>query len=148
MMDTGEGVPPGLLESTVASLAESDRLAERWHEAENGRLRYAYCPRFVLSCTSDLLRSVAARTRANGLIVHTHASEQRAEVDAVRRLLGAPNIQVLASFGLGGPETCLAHCVWPELQEMEVLAQGGAHVVHCPSCNLKLGSGIAPIVDY
>jgi 5-methylthioadenosine/S-adenosylhomocysteine deaminase len=148
MMDSGEGVPAGLLESTVASLCESDRLAERWHEAEGGRLRYAYCPRFVLSCTPDLLRSVAARTRANDLIVHSHASEQREETDAVRRLLGAPNIQVLADNGLGGPETCLAHCVWPEPREIELLSQGGANVVHCPSCNLKLASGIAPIVDY
>jgi cytosine/adenosine deaminase-related metal-dependent hydrolase len=148
MMDTGDGVPPRLLESTAASLCESDRLAERWHEAESGRLRYAYCPRFVLSCTPDLLRSVAARMRVNGMIVHTHASEQREETDAVRKLLGAPNIQILTDLGLVGPETSLAHCVWPEPREMELLEKGGTHVVHCPSCNLKLGSGIAPIVDY
>lgn len=149
MMDVGEGVPPGLLEETYASLDESDRLASAWHGAEGGRLRYAYSPRFVLSCTTELLRGVAERARSHPeTVIHTHASEQRDEAEAVRTRFGAPNIQALADLGLVGQRTCLAHCVWPEPQEVDVLLDGGAHVVHCPSCNLKLGSGIAPIVDY
>lgn len=149
MMDTGDGVPPGLLEETRASLDESDRLASAWHGAEDGRLRYAYCPRFVLSCTRELLRCVAERARAQPeVLVHTHASEQRDEADAVRARLGVSNLQALADLGLLGPQTCLAHCVWPEPREVDLLLDSRAHVVHCPSCNLKLGSGIAPVVDY
>src|SRR5687768_2754736 len=59
MMDAGHGMPAGLRETTQESLAESDRLRERWHGAENGRLRYAYAPRFVLSCSPELLDQVA-----------------------------------------------------------------------------------------
>jgi 5-methylthioadenosine/S-adenosylhomocysteine deaminase len=148
MMDTGEGIPPGLRETADGSLAESEALAGRWHGGAGGRLRYAYCPRFVLSCSTALLRAAGQRAGAAGLLVHTHASEQLDEVAAVRRRLGAPNIRALAALGLAGGNACLAHCVWPEPDELDVLAAGGATVVHCPSSNLKLGSGIAPLGAY
>jgi cytosine/adenosine deaminase-related metal-dependent hydrolase len=148
MMDSGAGVPPGLLEDRAISLQGSDRLAARWHGAEQGRLRYAYCPRFVLSCTPPLLREVADRAGASGLLVHTHAGEQQAEAQAVRQQYGKTSVQLLANSGLLGPRTCLAHCVWLAADEADLLAGNGAHVVHCPSCNLKLGSGVAPVADY
>jgi cytosine/adenosine deaminase-related metal-dependent hydrolase len=148
LMDAGDGVPPGLLEGTAVALLESDKLADRWHEREGGRLRYAYSPRFALTATFDLLRSVGARARANQMLVHTHASEQREETDLVRQRFGVSNIQLLANLGLAETNACFAHCVWPEPEEFEVLASGGASVVHCPSCNLKLSSGVAPIAEY
>jgi 5-methylthioadenosine/S-adenosylhomocysteine deaminase len=148
LMDAGDGVPAGLLQSTAVALRESDRLAVEWHEREDGRLRYAYSPRFVLTASYDLLRSVGARARASQMLVHTHASEQREETEIVRQRFGVPNIQLLDNLGLADTNACFAHCVWPEPQEFDVLASGGASVVHCPSCNLKLGSGAAPIRDY
>lgn len=148
MMDRGDGVPRGLLEETGASLAESDRLAARWHGQEGGRLRYAYCPRFALTCSRELMRAVADRAATDGFVAHTHASEQRDEAEAVRSAFGASNIRLLVELGLGGPRACLAHCVWPEPGEAALLAASGGSVVHCPSCNMKLGSGIAPIADY
>jgi cytosine/adenosine deaminase-related metal-dependent hydrolase len=148
LMDAGDGVPQGLLEPTAVALRDNDRLADKWHEAENGRLRYAYSPRFVLTATYDLLRSIGARARANNLLVHTHASEQRDEVEVVRQRFGTSNIRLLANLGLADTNACFAHCVWPEPEEFDVLASGGATVVHCPSCNMKLGSGAAPIAEY
>jgi len=148
LMDAGDGVPAGLLEPTAVALRDNDRLADTWHEASGGRLRYAYAPRFVLTTTLDLLRSIGARARANNLLVHTHASEQREETDIVRQRYGVPNIRLLANLGLAETNACFAHCVWPEPEEFDVLASGGATVVHCPSCNMKLGSGAAPIADY
>jgi 5-methylthioadenosine/S-adenosylhomocysteine deaminase len=148
LMDTGEGVPAGLLEPTAVALRDNDRLADTWNEQADGRLRYAYSPRFVLTATFDLLRSVSARARANHILVHTHASEQREETDLVRQRFGVPNIQLLANLGLAETNACFAHCVWPEPEEIDVLASGGASVVHCPSCNMKLGSGAAPIAAY
>ncbi len=148
LMDTGDGVPPGLLETTAVALRENDRLADAWHEQADGRLRYAYSPRFVLTATFDLLRSIGARARANEILVHTHASEQREETDLVRQRFGVPNIQLLANLGLAETTACFAHCVWPEPEEYDVLSSGGASVVHCPSCNMKLGSGAAPIAGY
>jgi len=148
LMDAGDGVPQRLLEPTAIALRDNDRLADKWHEAENGRLRYAYSPRFVLTATYDLLRSIGARARANNMLVHTHASEQRDEVDVVRQRFGTSNIRLLANLGLADTNACFAHCVWPEPDEFDVLASGAATVVHCPSCNMKLGSGAAPIAEY
>ena len=148
MMDAGDGVPAGLLETTPVALRDSDQLARDWHEREGGRLRYAYSPRFVLTATYDLLRSVGARARADNMLVHTHASEQREETDLVRQRFGVSNLRLLANLGLADTNACFAHCVWPEPEEFDVLASGGASVVHCPSCNMKLGSGAAPVAEY
>src|SRR5436305_8212810 len=96
MMDASDPlIPAGLRESTSASLDESARLAKQWHGAANGRLRYAYAPRFVLSCTDELLREVGVQAKARGLGIHTHASENTAEVALVRARFGKPNIEVL-----------------------------------------------------
>jgi cytosine/adenosine deaminase-related metal-dependent hydrolase len=148
LMDTGDGVPAGLLESTAVALRDNDRLADTWHGRERGRLRYAYSPRFVLTASFDLLRSIGARARLNNVLVHTHASEQREETDIVRQRFGVSNIQLLVNLGLAETNACFAHCVWPEPEEIDVLSSSGATVVHCPSCNMKLGSGAAPVAEY
>lgn len=148
MMDAGDGVPEGLRERTRESLAESERLLARWHGAGEGRLRYAFAPRFILSCSEGLLRSVADLSRARGVLVHTHASENLDELVAVRaRSGGAGNVAHLARLGLAGPHVCLAHCIWVDDAELNLLAQTHTRVLHCPSSNLKLGSGIAPVPE-
>lgn len=145
MMD-GPDVPPGLAETTAASLAESRRLAARWDGAEDGRIRYGYAPRFVLSCTDELMREVAADAAARGLWVHTHSSENRTEVEIVRaRSGGLGNVAHLATLGLRGPKTVLAHCVHLDPDEVVELGAAGTRVAHCVSSNLKLGSGIADV---
>jgi 5-methylthioadenosine/S-adenosylhomocysteine deaminase len=146
MMDMGEGVPARMRESTQQSIGESDALRARWQGRADGRIGYAYAPRFVLSCTEELLREVAARVH-HGARLHTHASEQQAEIEVVRRERGLDNILYLESLGLFGPRAALAHCVHATDQERTRLAARGTHVVHCPSSNLKLASGIAPIPE-
>jgi 5-methylthioadenosine/S-adenosylhomocysteine deaminase len=147
MMDVSRGLPAGLRESTKQSLAESDALLERWHEKGGGRLRYAYAPRFVLSCTEPLLEEVAARARANGVPIHTHASENQNELEAVRERCGMDNVAYLNHLGISGPNVALAHCVWLTAREQRLLADTGTHLLHCPSSNLKLASGIAKIPE-
>jgi 5-methylthioadenosine/S-adenosylhomocysteine deaminase len=147
MMDEGAGVPKGLQESTRASLDDSLALLERWHGEANGRLRYAFCPRFALSCTDELMREVARLSREKGVRVHTHASENRKEIDAVRARFGQDNIRALSELGLGGPHVTLAHAVWLSAEERELLARERTCVCHCPSSNLKLASGIAEVPE-
>jgi 5-methylthioadenosine/S-adenosylhomocysteine deaminase len=146
MMDAGVGVPPRLLEPTRRSIDDADALSARWHGRADGRLRWAYAPRFVLSCTEELLREVGARVH-RGARLHTHASEQEAEIALVRQHCGSDNIIYLESLGLAGPRAALAHCVHVSDDERRRLAASGTHVVHCPSSNLKLGSGIAPVPE-
>jgi cytosine/adenosine deaminase-related metal-dependent hydrolase len=148
MMDAGQGVPKGLKEATADSLAESLRLLERWHGAEGGRLRYAFAPRFVLSCTEELLRAVAREARARpGVRIHTHASENATETDVVRQKVGRDNVAYFHELGLTGPHATFAHCVWLTSEEQRLLKESGTVVCHCPASNLKLASGIAKVPE-
>lgn len=148
MMDADADVPARLKERTVDSLDESLALRARWHGAANGRLRVALAPRFAVSCTRELLESVAAVSAEHGALVHTHASEAREEIDIVRRLSGGlSNLAYLDAVHLASPRLCAAHCVWVDEAEQAVLAEHDVKVMHCPGSNLKLGSGLAPVTE-
>jgi cytosine/adenosine deaminase-related metal-dependent hydrolase len=144
-MDTGNGVPPGLLEDREESLVQAEELGSRWHGAASGRLRYAVAPRFVLSCSAELLAAAVAMARSHGYLLHTHSSENAQETRAVRELTGRGNAEFLSDIGLAGPDTVLAHCVHLDEGEVHLLAEKRTGVAHCPGANLKLGSGIADV---
>jgi 5-methylthioadenosine/S-adenosylhomocysteine deaminase len=80
-------------------------------------------------------------------MVHTHASENKDEIQLVERETGRRNIEYLYDVGLAGPNVMLAHCVHVDSEEMEILSRSGTHVAHCPSSNLKLGSGFAQVFE-
>ena len=147
MMDEGAGAPATLLEETDASLGESLALLDRWHGADRNRIRYAFCPRFALSCSEGLLERVRDAARHHEVLIHTHASENRAEVAQVLASRACRNVTYFDSLGMTGPKLLLAHCVWLDDAEIEILARTGTRVCHCPSSNLKLGSGIAAIPE-
>ncbi|MFZ5438789.1 MAG: 5'-deoxyadenosine deaminase [Myxococcota bacterium] len=147
MMDAGQGVPAGLRETTEASLTESLALIERWHGKENGRLRYALAPRFVLSCTEGLLRKVQDLALERGVRIHTHASENPTECDVVREKTGMDNVSYFHHLGLLGKHTTLAHCVWLTAEEQKLLRETHTNVAHCPSANFKLASGTAKVPE-
>ncbi|MCA1564825.1 MAG: 5'-deoxyadenosine deaminase [Acidobacteria bacterium] len=147
MMDAGDDVPAELFEQTDDSIRESLALVEEWHGRAGGRVRACFAPRFAVSCTRGLLEQVARLSRERGVLVHTHASENRTEIEMVERATGMRNIEYLSSLGLAAPHVALAHCVHLNGDELDLLARTGTHVLHCPSSNLKLGSGIAPIVE-
>ena len=148
MMDASDDAPSRLREQTSRSIDESLALKKRWDGAANGRLRAAFAPRFAVSCSRDLLESVAALSAREHTLVHTHASESRDEVEVVRRLSGGfSNLEYLADTGLATSRLCAAHCVWVTEREQELLAERDVKVLHCPGSNLKLGSGIAPVAE-
>ena len=147
MMDGGDDVPAGLHEKTEDSIRESLALLEEWHGRDGGRVRGCLAPRFAVSCTEGLLRSVARLARERGVMVHTHASENRSECEMVLRETGMRNVEYLDSVGVSGSHVMLAHCVHLSDAEMNLLASAGTHVAHCPSSNMKLGSGVAPIAE-
>ncbi len=147
MMDKGDEVPEGLREQTEASIEQSLELLERWHGRANERIRYCFAPRFAVSCTRELLERVARLARERGVMVHTHASENKDEIAMVERDTGRRNIEYLSDVGLTAPHVLLAHCVHLDESEMEILRATGTNVAHCPSSNLKLGSGLARVAD-
>jgi len=146
MMDAGLGVPKSMQESRTSSLKESLRLAEKWDGAAGGRLGYCFCPRFILSCSERLLRDVAREAERRGLRVHSHVAEHPGEKAEVRAALGMDDVDALAEWGLAGPHVVLAHGVQLTRAQMKKVAKAGTRIVHCPSANMKLASGIADVV--
>jgi 5-methylthioadenosine/S-adenosylhomocysteine deaminase len=147
MMDADDAVPPRLMEATTRSIDESVAIAKRWHGRANGRLRAAFAPRFAVSCSRELLEAVAVLAAEHDLVIHTHASENRDEIALIKARTGKKNIDYLAATGLTSKHLCLAHCVWVDDAEQALLAERDVKVLHCPGSNLKLGSGLAPVVE-
>ena len=145
LMDDPDTTPAYLRAPAREGLAETERLREAWHGGEAGRLRVAVQPRFAVSCTDGLLRAAAELSRDRDLVLHTHASENRAECALVERRTGLSNVAYLDSVGLLTPRACVAHAVHVDDNDFRILAGRGASVVHCPSSNLKLASGVSPV---
>ena len=147
MMDYGVGVPKALMENTEESIKESVRILKAWHGKGSGRIQYAFAPRFVVSCTEELLLRVKDLAKEYDVAVHTHASENRGEIELVQKDRGMRNIKYLHKLGLTGEKLVLAHCIWLDDEEMKILAETGTHIAHCPNSNMKLASGIAKIPE-
>ena len=138
-------VPPALLDDADA-IATSARLIERWHGV--GRLGYAVTPRFAI--TSSAAQLSAAGTlleRYPGVLLHTHLSENAAEIERLRTLFPAARdyVDVYERHGLVGERSVFAHGVHLCERERRRLAERGAAVVFCPSSNLFLGSGLCDL---
>jgi guanine deaminase len=129
------------------SVAESSRLAGRWHGADGGRLGYAVTPRFAVSCTPDLLRISAALARDLGCWWQTHLAEDPAECDEVRRLFpdSRDYVDVYEQAGGLGPRSILAHAIHLSPSEEARIAASGARIAHCPTSNLFLAAGVMPL---
>jgi len=147
MMDKGDEVPPQLHENTRASIDESVALIEKWQGRANGRIRCCFAPRFAISCTHELLSEVSQLAKKHGVMIHTHASENKSECEIVESETGKRNVAYLDSLGISGAHVVLAHCVHLATEEMETLARTKTNVAHCPSSNLKLGSGLARVAE-
>ena len=132
---------------TEEELKGAERFFSEWHMAEEGRIRVSLGPHATYTCSAELLKRSAEAARSRGLILHTHLSETREEVEEVRRRIGLSPPEYLEELGVLGSNVLAAHGVWLEEGEMDVLARRGASVVHCPASNLKLASGIAPVPE-
>ncbi|MCA9628915.1 MAG: amidohydrolase family protein [Myxococcales bacterium] len=145
LMDQGSQVPARLKETTAQSLRDAERLADTWEKHDSGRIRYAWIPRFILSCSEAQIRGAIQRAHDRGALFHTHAAEHPGEKRAVREAVGGDDVDVLRRWGMRGPRASIAHGVQLTSRQMRQLAKDQVGVVHCPSANLKLGSGIARV---
>lgn len=93
MMDYGDEVPVVMQEDTGQSIQESVDLLEKWHNHDNGRIKYAFSPRFVVSCSEELLKGVRDLSRRYDVYIHTHAAENQGEVEIVKNRTGLRNVQ-------------------------------------------------------
>ncbi len=151
MMDRGsydDRLPPEQVLET--SLRQSSDLCSRWHGRDGGRLRYAFTPRFAVSCTADMLRESAALARSTGAYWQTHLSEDRHELREVARLHpdAIDYLDVYDRAGALGNRTIMAHAIHLSDREVARLVETDTAVAHCPASNLFLASGAMRLDRY
>ncbi len=135
--------------NTKDELTYTHELAKQFHNTNEGKLKYGFAPRFVLSTSEELLKEVKEMAKDfPGSIYHTHASENKNECAEVRKRFNRENIEYFNDINIVDENTVLAHCIHVSDSEIEILKNKKARVSHCPSSNMKLGSGIANIPRY
>src|ERR1700675_3566866 len=126
------------------SLMESERLCRKWHGADNGRLEYAFSPRFAVTCSEKLMRSAAELAQRFDAYLQTHLAESREEIEKVHNLhMSARDYtDVYEKYGLLTPKTMLGHCLHLSSREIDAIAAAQSNIAHCPTSNFFLGSGL------
>jgi 5-methylthioadenosine/S-adenosylhomocysteine deaminase len=144
LMDSGD-FPEGLIESPEEAIKDSVRILHAWHGKENGRIQFALAPRFIHSCSIELMKEVRHLANKYALSIYTHAAENKTEAKEVKEKYKKTTIELLQEVGLTGSDVLLAHCIWLSEKEFKILKETNSNVVHCPSCNMKLASGICNV---
>ncbi len=132
-------------DEAVGALTE---LLGPWHGAEHGRLGVAASPRGPRNATPELWAACVALAAEHGLVLHTHVNENKEQAELLARDSDGRDVYALERYGALGPALVMAHGVWLDPGERQLVRDRGAHICHCPSSNLKLASGVAPIPDY
>lgn len=117
----------------------------RFHDTGGGRLRYVVAPSGPQRCTEELLGTVAEFSRAEGVAFHIHILETRVQRVTGARLYGKSLIALMADLDALHERTSIAHAIWIDEADIETIAARGASVAHNPVCNLRIGSGVAPL---
>lgn len=140
---------PQFKSTTRDEIKDSYQLAKGFHNKSDGMIKYGFAPRFILSCSDELLRETSEMQKDfSGSIYHTHASENKNEIAEIRKRYGQENIEHFNSIGILNDHTVLAHGIHINENEINSLKQKDVRISHCPSSNLKLGSGLANIPRY
>jgi guanine deaminase len=144
MMDLGSYGQLQPKKVVSVSLVESERLCRKWHRSENGRLEYAFSPRFAVACSEKLMRSAAELAARLDAYIQTHLAENREELEKVHHLYMSAHdyTHVYEKCGLLTPKTMLGHCIHVNPREIAAIAAAQASIAHCPTSNLFLGSGL------
>jgi cytosine/adenosine deaminase-related metal-dependent hydrolase len=149
-MSLGEsqgGLPPdSVVDSEAAILADSQRLIERYHDPQPGSmLQVVLAPCSPFSVTGELMRQSATLARQYGVHLHTHLAETQDEQVFCLDKFGRRPVAYMESLDWVGPDVWFAHSVHVTSAEIKVYARTGCGVAHCPTSNMRLASGIAPL---
>ena len=151
-MSLGEskgGLPPDrVVQTEDFILKDSQRLIEQYHDPKPGSMiQVVLAPCSPFSVTSDLMRQSAVLARQYGVHLHTHLAETQDEEMFCLEKFGHKPVEYMQTLDWVGNDVWFAHSVHVNHSEMEVYKQTGCGVAHCPSSNMRLASGIAPIME-
>ncbi len=152
-MSLGEskgGLPPDSVVDTEENiLKDSQRLIEKYHDAKIGSMvQIVLAPCSPFSVTSDLMRQSAKLAREYGVHLHTHLAETEDEEQFCMQMFGHRPVAYMQEVDWVGDDVWFAHAVWVNDEEIKVFAKHNCGVAHCPTSNMRLASGIAPIKEY
>ncbi len=131
-----------------AAWADQMELLETWHGRDGGRLRVALSPRGPRNATPETWRRCVELAEEADLRLHTHVNENRDQADLLGASPEGRDLEALESWGALSPRLVMAHAVWLSDHERDLARRYRPHVCHCPSANLKLASGFAPVPGY
>lgn len=127
-------------------LKKAEAFAREWDGKAEGRIRAALSPHAPYTCGPEVWKKAVSLARELRIPLHTHLAETEEEVERFRAQTGRSPVEWLEELGVLGVPVLAAHCVHLSEKDIEILAAHGVHAVHCPTSNLKLGCGIAPVV--
>ncbi|MCJ7701278.1 MAG: amidohydrolase [Anaerolineales bacterium] len=138
---------PTLMETPERILSETTRLHEKWQVNGNGRTLVEFGPLIPWGCTDQTMLETHKLSQTWGSGTHIHVAEAQAEIEMNLKSRGVRHIEWLAKLGVLGPKVQLVHSVWLEDNEIDLIAQHDAVVVHCPVSNMYLASGVARVPE-
>lgn len=134
---------PPLQTTASEAIAQADAVRRRWDGHDADRIRVELAPLIPWGCSDDAMRATVAASRSWGRGTHIHCAETAVEVQMSLDERGLRHVPWLDSLGVLGPDAQLAHSVWLDDAELDLIASAGAVVVHCPVSNMYLASGVA-----
>jgi 8-oxoguanine deaminase len=142
----GSLTPDSVTQDEPAILKDSRRLIETYHDpGRYAMLRVGLAPGAIFSVSADLMRASADMARGYGVRLHSHLLETHDDIEYGRQVLGMTPSEYVAEVGWIGADVWFAHCVHLSDDEIELFARTGTGVCHCPTSNMRLGSGVAPV---
>ncbi len=143
------GLPPDeVVQSEEEILADCERLISAYHDPSPGSMcRIALAPCSPFSVTPELMRDTAQMARRYGVLLHTHLAETLDEENFCLEKYKMRPLDYMAKLGWLGEDVWFVHVVHVNQRDVKILAETGSGVAHCPSSNMRLGSGIAPVVE-
>ncbi|GAB4498445.1 MAG: 8-oxoguanine deaminase [Anaerolineales bacterium] len=152
-MSLGEskgGLPPDSVVDTEENiLKDSQRLIEKYHNAKPGAMtQIVLAPCSPFSVTSDLMKQSAKLARQYGVHLHTHLAETEDEEQFCMQMFGHRPVGYMQEVDWVGDDVWFAHAIWVNDEEIKVFAKHNCGVAHCPTSNMRLASGIAPVKEY
>jgi 8-oxoguanine deaminase len=141
------GLPPdSLVEDEAAILKDTVRVLEAHHDPKRyAMLRVVVAPCSPFTVSPELMRDSALLARQYGVSLHTHTAENKDDIAYALAKFGKRPGDYLQTVGWTGPDVWHAHCVQLDAKEIALFARTGTGVAHCPSSNMRLASGIAPV---
>ena len=138
---------PPLAETAGTAIRRAAAVRDRWDGHDDDRMRVELAPLIPWGCSDEAMRETVAAARSWGRGTHIHCAETAIEVEMSLDERGVRHVPWLEGLGALGPDVQLAHSVWLDDDELDLIARSGSIVVHCPVSNMYLASGVARIVD-